>query len=464
MAAAPDEPTVNQSGQYLARSRKVSAPVLVYFFSAVSLVLFIAGFIAGEDAFAGKVRADLYLFHGPTMLAFHTKPFLSVLADYSSATTPLFHILESFNPLLGHDLAFRATFALFALAVCGLFIYAIRRRFADNRAARLSSILIGSSILLSPYFRGESYWVTTDVFPVFLVVLTALLLDPVQDRQPDSRPSGNPWLLVPLVAVVSWACFYCRQTDLFLPFYALLVLVWSFRRHLWWTLCWFAVLGLPAVYLLHLWKGLTPPSFRHHQGFSPYAIVPPLSMVLIYAVPFLLERILQTGKNITLFTKSTGSSWLFGIAGWVTFLGLFHGFRFNDRNEGGGIASRLLAGHGAPGRYLFLTLSYCGFLIALHLCRRASWKGWVLLVSFFLPAFVMTVFFQRYYDPLLVVMFFLLWEKSTVAPFLTVRTGAILTAFNAVLLVGALTYNGRTKPVFMPIASHPQPWTEIVPY
>ena len=86
------------------------------------------------------------------------------------------------------------------------------------------------------------------------------------------------------------------------------------------------------------------------------------------------------------------------------------------------------------------------------------------MAFFLLPAFTMTFFFQRYYDPVLLVLFFLLWERTSVSRFVTIRTGCILMGFNAALLVGALAYNGRTGPVFLPLASHPRPWTEITQY
>lgn len=388
---------------------------------------------------------------------------MEVLPNYSSATTPLFHILESINPLLGHDMAFRFTNLLFALFTCVLFVYAISRRFQADRSTSAAALLIGVSILFSPYYRAESYWVSTDVLPVFLIIITAILLNPIQDSDPNSTIMVNIWALAPLIALVSWSCFYCRQTALFLPFYAFVILVWRFRSYWWWITLVFGIWGMPMLYLIYVWKGLTPPGFRNHQGFSIDAIVQPLSMFVIYALPFLLALFLEK-KSLNMINIKRRSIWIYLLAGLIGFVLLFHKFRFFDGNRGGGIASKFLARYGDPGRYLFLAISYLGLLVILSMCRGASWRGRALMTSFLLPSFAMAFFFQRYYDPLLLVLFMLFWKRTAVSRFLTPRTGYILIGFNAALLIGALVYNARTGPVFLPLASHPQPWTEIRQY
>ena len=448
---------LNRSNRAVHIGRDVSTTPGVYLLVLFSVILFIAGFFSGEDALGGGIRNDLYSYHLPTMLAFRHRPFLTVLPYYNSATTPLFHILESFNPLLGHDTAFRATNTFLSLLVCALFALTIGRRFEPIPASRACTLLIGSSVLLSPYFRAESYWVSTDIFPLFLVIVTALLLDPIQDNHQAAKSQESLLVRILLLAVVSWSAFYCRQTYLFLPFYVFVVLFSELRAYRGRTVLLFGALGVPAIYLVHLWKGLTPPSFRHHQGLALSSIASPLSIVLIYSLPFLFEMVVREKRRLICVAGEARFKWMYLIAGWITFLAVFHSFHFNSHYGGGGIAAKLLDKFGQPGRYLFLTSAYFGVVILLFMFRRAQWKRRVLLISFFLPAFVMKVFFQRYYDPVLVVLFFLFWERDLVERFLTVRTAVILMVFNAALLGGAIAYNAKSKPVFLPIGSHRLP-------
>ncbi len=87
----------------------------------VAAAVFLLGFVLGLDPGGGS-RSDFYTYHLPAILAFRHGAFSAVLRDYSSATTPLFHILASYNPLLGSDTAFRASSLCFSLVVCGLFM------------------------------------------------------------------------------------------------------------------------------------------------------------------------------------------------------------------------------------------------------------------------------------------------------------------------------------------------------
>jgi hypothetical protein len=449
-------------GQITTHRSSIGRRIVPYSLTLFAVLLFWGGLLVGEDALGGWSRGDLYIFHGRTISAFRTKPFLAVLSDYNSATTPLFQILESYNPLFGHDTAFRATNTLFCLFVCALFAFAIRRRFKGTPYSGTAALLIASSLLLSPYFRAQSYWVSTDVFPVFLLILTSLLLARVDDGDPDSTLSAHPMLLIPLLALISWAAFYCRQSYIFLPFYVFLILVWRFRSCWWWTVLVFCVLGLPAVYLVHLWHGLNPPRFRRHEGAYLNNIAAPLSLILIYSLPFLVEGAVRTRGSLIKASRRLRMWWLFLPIGWMGFAFVFWSFRFSENDQGGGIAARMLSHFGSAGRFMFLTIAYGGFLVALFLFQQASWQRRILLVSFLLPALAMAIFFQRYYDPLLVVFFFLLWERKVVSQYVTPRAAYFLMAFNALLLTGAIAYNVKNKPVFSPIFSNTRPW-DIVP-
>jgi hypothetical protein len=461
--------------------------------------LFLLGFFLGEDALGGGVRSDLYTFHGPTIYQFHDNPWRQVLPDYDSATTPLFHILESFNPTLGHDTEFRASNLFIALLTVVLVAFAMLRRFAAEATLSWPILLIGASILLSPYFRAESYWASTDILPIFFLALTALLLLPTQDtpdlrhaepseaRQGPRHPEGSspphkfrhpersegplywPWhrswhllsphLLILLTALFSWSAFYTRQTYLFAPAYAGILLLIGLRRERWFTFVLFAALGIPAVYLVHLWHGLVPPQFQHHQKLSFDGVVAPLSMIFIYSIPFLIEAAIARSRQ----TSRTGPikrlfPWL--MAAWLVFLAIFHAYRFDDQNRGGGIAAKFCARFGTPGALLFVTFGFLGLLVAAWLFRACSWRGRLLIILFLIPDFAMSEFYQRYFDPLLVVLFFLFLDRAVVRPYVRPRMAYLLLAFNGFLLAGALAYNAHgTRPEFLPLTSPVHPWT-----
>ena len=146
------------------------------------------------------------------------------------------------------------------------------------------------------------------------------------------------------------------------------------------------------------------------------------------------------------------------VGAWLLFLLIFHSYRFDNQNRGGGIASRVLSRFGTPGAFMFLTFGFLGLMVVAWLFQTSTWRVRLLLVLFLLPAMAMSLFFQRYYDPLLIMLFFLFAERATVLPFLTPRMSFFLMGFNSLLLGGALLYNGREKPVFLPLNSAVHPW------
>lgn len=438
---------------YPAESRACSGFNLLLLSAIV--FLFLLGFVLGEDALGGGIRADLYSFHGPTIYAFHDHPWAQTLPDYDSATTPLFHILESFNPTLGYDTAFRASNLLLALLTVILVTFALVRRFAGEITLLWPILLVGASILLSPYFRAESYWASTDILPIFFLTVTALFILPVQDGEPQTL---NPFLLILLTAIVSWCAFYTRQTYLFAPAYAGILLLLALRRERWFTVILFTALGVPALYLVHLWHGLVPPQFKHHQKLSINGFVAPLSIIFIYAIPFLIEAAIVHFRQ----ASSAGSlkrllPW--ALAGWLLFLAIFHSYRFDEQTHGGGIAAKFCSRLGAPGVLLFVSFGFAGLLITAWLFRACSWRGRLLIVLVLVPVFAMSEFYQKYFDPLLIVLFFLFIDRAVVRPFIRPRPLYLMLGFNALLLVGALAYNAPGHSEFLPLTSPVHPWT-----
>jgi hypothetical protein len=431
------------------------------FATILALMLFFAGFVLGLDP-GGGTRSDLYIYHLPTIYAFHTRPWLQVLRNYPSATTPLYHMLQSFNPLLGNDTAFRASNLIFSLVVYSLYMIALRKRFADAPQVRSWAALLGAALVLSPYFQGQTYWPITDTLPLFFVLVVFLLFDPIENGSTQHKKMLHPGFRMLLLAVLSVCAFYTRQSYLFLPLYVFILLCKTQHVSRWWTLLAFALAGLPSLYLFWLWRGFTPPSSqRINQGSSAEIIVYPLTMIAFYAIPLLFEELYQKrGKWSTLMPSRTG--WLALIIGAMAFLLAFRHFSFSTHHYGGGIASKIFAKCGRPGPALFLLFAYVGLLILIWLFRVTDWKTRTLLLFFLLPTFMMKVVFERYYDPLLYMLFFLFFDRDLVRRFVNVRTGILIFLFMGALLGGALRYHAQDSPNF-PLYGKQKPWGRADP-
>jgi hypothetical protein len=429
--------------------------------TVVALALFVAGLILGLDP-GGGARSDLYIYHLPTIYAFHTRPWIQVLHNYPSATTPLFHMLESFNPFLGHDIAFRTSSLIFSLVVYGLYMIALYRRFADAPHARSWAALLGAALLLSPYFQSSTYWPITDTLPLFFMLVVFLLLSPFESESAQHETMLHPAVRILLLAVLSMCAFYTRQSYLFVPLYVFVLLFKTQSATRWWTLFVFALAGLPGLYLFWIWRGFTPPALRGiNQGSSAEIIVYPLTMIAFYAIPLLVEVFYQERNNWQRFLPSR-IGWLAMIAGAMAFLLAFRHFSFSTHHYGGGIASKIFAKCGRPGPILFLLFAYAGLLILIWLFRVTDWKTRTLLLLFLLPTFMMKVVFERYYDPLLFILFFLFCDRNLARRFVNLRTGILIFLFMAALLGGAVRYHAQDSPSF-PMYGKQRPWGNADP-
>lgn len=107
---------------------------------------------------------------------------------------------------------------------------------------------------------------------------------------------------------------------------------------------------------------------------------------------------------------------------------------------------------------LFVTFGFLGLLIVAWLFRVCSWRGRLLIVLVLVPEFAMSEFYQKYFDPLLIVLFFLFMDRAVVRPFVRMRTLYLLLGFNTLLLAGALAYNVHGSE-FLPLTSPTHPWT-----
>jgi hypothetical protein len=71
-----------------------------------------------------------------------------------------------------------------------------------------------------------------------------------------------------------------------------------------------------------------------------------------------------------------------------------------------------------------------------HTCGESGWKSWLLIGLFLAPNLINKVAFERYFDPVILVTFFLFFERNVAARFSTGRAAVLLMLFYSLLLGG----------------------------
>lgn len=406
----------------------------------VPIVLFLIGFFAGEGKH-GAAHSDFYLYHLPAIMAFHVNSWSEAVRNYSSATTPLFHILGSLNPLLGHDKSFRASYMLFCLAFYFVFVYLLRLRFREMGSSKEWAWIVGGTLLLSPYFRSQAFWPMTDNLALIFVILSAVLIEIIlKDKR---KLSGSAHKLLIASILLSCLCaFYTRQTYLFLSCYAIIFL-WAKLRRDRWVLLSVVPMVIPAFYLFTIWHGLVPPAFQQrHEGFSFGAILFPLVMITFYSTPFIVDIVFREGNVFARPNRKTLQRIALAIAGAVPFWMIFHRYLELAYASSGGLLLNTLHKCGTNlGPDLFLIFAYIGLLILYCLGKVCSRSSNLLLGLFLLTFLSLKIDFQRYFDPLLIILFWGYMDRSVIQKFVTIRAASILIAFETILCLGEILHN-----------------------
>lgn len=350
------------------------------------------GFLLNEDT-SGGARYDFMTFHWPAARLFADQPWLTVLRDYPSATTPLQHILMGCLPWVHDPSAYRLTSFLLGTACLLVFGCAVYRRFErvwpDRTMTASMSALAASAVAVSPGFRSAAFWGDTDALPLLFTALVCLLLhDRATGTWRDHVPPGR----AVAVAVISAAAFYTRQLYIFVPvlsFWLLWSRVGGARFLL--TLV-FALTALPALGLFWIWGGLTPPQFRPQMRHTATSLVYVAALALPFALPFLAARRLSEWGR-----PSRGT--LLGVAAaFVLFLVAFHAMALPDL--GGGLITKVVALlFGPPGMPLIILAAILGWW-AIGTAIVSGWNNAILFGFAVGPLLLAGYFFERYFDPL----------------------------------------------------------------
>ncbi|WP_263411495.1 hypothetical protein [Terriglobus tenax] len=398
-----------------ARSR---APLsIAYLVFVALLVSFFAGYLLHEGA-ASAAHGDLTVFHIPAFKTIESKPLAQALQSYSSATTPLFHLLSVYGPFRYDQPSYGVASTLLCVAAVGVFALLLAKRFGFQPEHRPAILLFAAVLLVSPYYRTQAFWPSTDNMATALTLLTLLSLAWMES---DTK---HPLLCFLGAALASALTFYTRQNFLWLIAYVALVLLLRGTIHRAWVLI-FVPLMIPAVALFRLWHGLTPPRFQqHHEGLALEGVAFIFFSILFAAIPFLAAQ----PHAVSAYFRSRGS-WVPDLSFGLLFLLLKLLTTPSPFYTGGelivsGIIIKMLDFTGKAEPFLYSLLVIAGAAVASHLFRQVNWQSRALMVLLIGSAIMIRVSFQRYYDPLLLIVFLGAFDRAYLRRHFTTRAAA----------------------------------------
>ena len=227
-------------------------------------------------------------YHYPIILDFMRTFPRANLADYNSATTPLFHLMAAwFGVIINSSLP-----ALRLINVVATWLFAGVVFLMANRVLRTdywTSVLLALTISLAPYIFGTSFILLTDNLALLFAISTLYFAFRYMDSQ-------NKDHLI-LAALFAAAAVLTRQLYLWLMPTIFVVWVLSLRRNSsrnpTGILALLLLSAVPYGLLVVLWGGLNPPRFSamHQWNLRAFGIL--AACIGTYGAPFVIATISQ---------------------------------------------------------------------------------------------------------------------------------------------------------------------------
>ncbi len=427
--------TTSSNPKASTRDRLWAVVVVSLVFLVVSWTVILAGNLSGRGA------SDDLVYHWPAIPQFADQLPNPDITDYASATTPGYHL--TLSPLVkagfGHA-AIQLIASLWTLGFFAMMSWVVAGRFGRGAAVLMLPMLA------SMYILYPGIWLLPDNAG-WLGVLAILLL----------ALSPNP----------TWKTWACSGVILF-------ALIWTRQVHIWiagviWLSAWLGssattptlrtlfstsldrtgrtfiaiACTVPAftalVWFMAMWGGLVPPTFQNqHEGPNPATpgfILTQLAILSVFFAPMLWPRLKEAWKHQwgwIIFAAIVGL--VLGVVPETSYspdAGRYSGW-WNLINKLPAFVDR------SPAVILGSITGAIALVVWLNIAnRRDAWIWIGGLVAFTLAQSANHASWQRYHEPMLLIMILLILARSTEISQHTRRV--MLGAIALGLMVGALT-------------------------
>lgn len=407
----------------------------VVLFISLCIFTFVLGFFLNEDSTGGG-KLD-FIHEWKSLNQFKLGIFESLTSiNYESSRTPLFLILNTFNPFTDNQYQFRFSNFLFNFSIPIAYFYCLRIKKVDQNL----SLLIVCTLLLSPYFRTTSYWAHQENLPIFFLLTSFGYFFYFQANYFNNNLK---YFHILFIAIISSLSFYSDQKFIFcsLTIFLLLVSIEKNFYNKFKILLLFFITSLPAFYLYYLWGGIVPVESQFRIGFSPKNLSNGISIICFYFVPVLIYLILEKkthllriDKRIDVFVLLLISIFIFitipnFISPWGNGVIYKIFFLINKSIITNSLLLKIL--------YVF-TITLFTF-ITYKLLKNNPINFFPILLVLIISSFV-EVIYQEYFDPWITIMIFIFFTFPKEINIYKTKSLIIFIFYNALFLISANIY------------------------
>jgi len=395
-----------------------------YYLLGVFLYLsLIGGFIINENS-SGGAYGD-YLTNKEIIYKFSTN-FFETLVHFDKENTRhspfLYLILSLFKKIGLSDLNIRIINLHFLLLTIFFFYRCLKIKFYNYN--NLNLYLISLLLFLSPTFRSLSIWPDSRLYGLlFFIISIYFYLNFIKEK--DKNKKFN--FALQNTFYLCLASYFSPNFSLFVIYYLLSFFShYKIHKYFFYIILLNFFLSLPAIYYIFYLKIFFFLNSASGAGKSLIALNPAnkiiliSSIILFHYIPFFFVTKNKFKINFNYLLISG-----------ITLIISIYFFNYNLNFTGGGIIYKL-SNILFNNNYLLFFFSFLGFLLLFNLCYKQI-NNFILILLIILGNPQLEIY-HKYYDPMLLVMFFTLFNISFDSQLLKNRI-VIFYAFSFLFLI-----------------------------
>ena len=328
-------------------------------------------------------------------------------------------IFEKFNI---NDIIIRLINLHFLLLIIFFFkkCLEIKFNYVNKKVINIISLLI----FISPTFRSLSIWPDSRLYGILFFIVSILFF--LKFQKSEIKKIKYKYAVLNTIFLVM-ASYFSPNFCVFIFYFYFYFVKYFFNSKLIYILFFInIVLAFPAIYyvfFLKIYFFLTPAT----SGIDKFIILNPANKILLISSIFLFHYL-----PICFFVKKDLKELKkFFFLIFPIFLTSVYYFNYSNNFTGGGVifkASNIIFGN----NYLFYVISLIGLLTICHLSYK-NFNNFLLILLIFLNNPQLEVY-HKYYDPMLLILFFTLFNLNIKKLLLETRV-LMLFLFNGLFLI-----------------------------
>lgn len=391
--------------------------LLILYFSLV------IGFFLDENALGGSIND--YQIQKEISKKF-SENFINTFLNYdkephrhSPLLTIILSIFEKFNI---SDVIIRFINLHFLLLIIFFFKKCLEVKFSDVNKKILN--IISLLILISPSFRSLAIWPDSRMYGILFFTISILFFLKFLKSKIEKNKYKYAILNTIFLVITS---YFSPNFCVFAIFFLFYFIKFFFNSKIIYVLFLINfILALPAIYyvfFLKIYFFLTPATY----GVDKFTILNPANKTLLISSVFLFHYL----PFFFFYKKNFKELKKYFFIIFSIFLVSVYYFNYSSQYTGGGVffkTSNIIFGN----NYFFYGISLIGLLLVFHLSYK-NFTNLILIVLIFLNNPQLEVY-HKYYDPMLLILFFTLFDLNINKLLLETRV-LILYLFNSLFLI-----------------------------